>query len=224
MVFNLGPIKTLKADVSDELTGSTSEAVTSVVGVCAALYYWNTDSDGHHYGPFSPQLERTLDSLDSQILRLQRLLDAVVSDRRQVALSSFVNIIVVSDHGMKLVSTARRPKQHVNIFRHIRRAQLFMFLLKGPVGQLWPVKSQLDDVSRPAPGIQYSVRPLTSQQAPVIHYSAGTRSSRFQSTSIWIDLDRSGADRQQPAAYRRVRSINSYEAGAECPLCAMYKL
>ena len=64
------------------------------------LYYDLTDSEGHHYGPNSPQVNAAISKLDSLIGILFNKLD-------EIKLRDSVNIIIVSDHGMTEISQER---------------------------------------------------------------------------------------------------------------------
>ena len=64
------------------------------------LYFENVDSDGHDYGPDSPQVKEAIEKVDHNIgLLLAGLKSRGIEDR--------VNIIVVSDHGMAACSRQR---------------------------------------------------------------------------------------------------------------------
>lgn len=65
-----------------------------------AMYVPNVDSDGHKYGPNSTEIRRTIQAVDKM---MGVLLDGINARN----LTSIVNIVVVSDHGMATTSTSR---------------------------------------------------------------------------------------------------------------------
>ncbi len=99
-----------------------------------ALYFDQVDHEGHEAGPDSPQVRDAITKVDAAI---GRLLDGL----RQRGIEERVNIIVVSDHGMK----ATPPNQVIFIddyidlrrVRVVTRAQFFT---------LWPAKGETDAV------------------------------------------------------------------------------
>lgn len=64
------------------------------------LYYDLTDSEGHRYGPDSPQVNAAISKLDS-------LLGVLFNKLEEINLRDSVNIIIVSDHGMTEISKDR---------------------------------------------------------------------------------------------------------------------
>jgi predicted AlkP superfamily pyrophosphatase or phosphodiesterase len=61
------------------------------------LYFHETDSYGHKYGPNSNEV-------DTAIARLDNILGVVINDLKKINLYDSTNIIVVSDHGMTEIS------------------------------------------------------------------------------------------------------------------------
>ena len=61
----------------------------------ATLYFEGTDTDGHHYGPYSPEVNAAARAADAAIARL-------VAGLKARGLYETTNIIVVADHGMAL--------------------------------------------------------------------------------------------------------------------------
>ena len=59
----------------------------------ATLYFDRTDTEGHHYGPFSPQVNAAAVEVDAAIARL-------VAGLKARGLYETTNIVVVADHGM----------------------------------------------------------------------------------------------------------------------------
>ncbi len=64
------------------------------------LYFDATDTEGHYYGPNSPQVNRAIVRLDSAV-------HALINGLRQLKLVDAANIIIVSDHGMTEIDLAR---------------------------------------------------------------------------------------------------------------------
>jgi ectonucleotide pyrophosphatase/phosphodiesterase family member 5 len=70
-----------------------------------ALYFSDVDSEGHRTGPYSDELNQTIELVDSLMGRLlDRLEEIDMLDR--------INIIIVSDHGMTEVSPDRVIELH----------------------------------------------------------------------------------------------------------------
>jgi len=65
-----------------------------------ALYVPNVDSDGHRYGPNSTEIRLTIENADN-------MLDDIFKGLEQRNLTSIVNVIIVSDHGMATTDTNR---------------------------------------------------------------------------------------------------------------------
>ena len=61
------------------------------------LYFHETDSKGHEYGPNSVEINQAIQLLDSQ-------LGALLTGLEKINLKDSVNIIIVSDHGMTEIS------------------------------------------------------------------------------------------------------------------------
>lgn len=85
------------------------------------LYYDLADSEGHRYGPNSPQINSAISRLDSLIGILFNKLD-------EIKLRDSVNIIIVSDHGMTEISQER----YVNI-EDIASCKSCKFINRGAV-------------------------------------------------------------------------------------------
>ena len=65
-----------------------------------AAYFSDVDTDGHNYGPDSPQT-------DSAIARVDSLVGAIVDGIDRLGATDRIDVIVVSDHGMAEISSAR---------------------------------------------------------------------------------------------------------------------
>ncbi|KAF2636614.1 Phosphodiest-domain-containing protein [Massarina eburnea CBS 473.64] len=65
-----------------------------------AAYVPNVDSDGHRYGPNSTEIRQTITNTDAMI-------GDILTGLKVRNLTSIVNIVIVSDHGMATTSTSR---------------------------------------------------------------------------------------------------------------------
>ncbi|KAL8387426.1 hypothetical protein RB595_009911 [Gaeumannomyces hyphopodioides] len=65
-----------------------------------AAYVPNVDSDGHTFGPNSTEIRKTIKDVDN-------MLDQIFQGLEKRNLTSIVNVIVVSDHGMATTDAAR---------------------------------------------------------------------------------------------------------------------
>lgn len=65
-----------------------------------AAYVPNVDSDGHRYGPNSTEIRRTIENADT-------MLGNILNGLQARNLTSIVNVVVVSDHGMATTDTSR---------------------------------------------------------------------------------------------------------------------
>ncbi len=90
------------------------------------LYFSDTDSYGHNYGPDAPEMEIAIKEMDDQMGRLITGLD-------EVELLDQVNIIITSDHGMARTSSARL----IMIDDHISLKDVIMTGW-GAYGGIWP--------------------------------------------------------------------------------------
>ncbi|MEJ5263083.1 MAG: ectonucleotide pyrophosphatase/phosphodiesterase [Ignavibacterium sp.] len=99
------------------------------------LYYDLADSEGHRFGPNSPEVNAAISKLDSLIGILFTKLD-------EINLRDSVNIIIVSDHGMTEISNER----YVNI-EEIADNPNCKFINRGAVMNIFiKNKNEVDDV------------------------------------------------------------------------------
>lgn len=99
------------------------------------LYYDLTDSEGHRYGPNSPQVNAAIARLDSLIGVLFKKLD-------EIKLRDSVNVIIVSDHGMTEISKDR----YINI-EEIASCSSCKYFNRGAVMNIFiSNKSEIDEV------------------------------------------------------------------------------
>ncbi|KAI4140462.1 MAG: hypothetical protein LQ341_003835 [Variospora aurantia] len=83
-----------------ELLDTPDELATAARPQLIAAYVPVVDADGHTYGPNSTEIRKTIKQVDSMLYTL-------FSGLEQRNLTSIVNIVVVSDHGMATTSTER---------------------------------------------------------------------------------------------------------------------
>lgn len=99
------------------------------------LYYDLADSEGHRFGPNSPEVNAAVSKLDSLIGILFNKLD-------EIHLRDSVNIIIVSDHGMTEISNQR----YVNI-EEIADNPNCKFINRGAIMNIFiRNKNEVDDV------------------------------------------------------------------------------
>ena len=86
------------------------------------LYFHDTDSYGHKYGPHSYQINESIKRLDSLIAYLNEGL-------KNIGLNDSTNVIIVSDHGMTELSTSNyiaiEPIKNDSLFWTISLIPLF---------------------------------------------------------------------------------------------------
>lgn len=98
------------------------------------LYFEEPDYMGHAYGPDSENVKNKLKELDDI---LNYLCDSI--DEKK--LSDFVNVILVSDHGMQTV----RPSRIID-FTSIVNTSLYMTPSTSPVLHIYPIEGFEDEV------------------------------------------------------------------------------
>ncbi|MEW5841708.1 MAG: nucleotide pyrophosphatase/phosphodiesterase family protein, partial [Bacteroidota bacterium] len=98
------------------------------------LYFQNTDTEGHEYGPNSPEVNEAIKKLDSITGLLFKKLD-------EIGLKDSVNVIFVSDHGMTNIS----QQKEINVEKIIGtgKATLGDF---GPTMMVFPKKENFQEV------------------------------------------------------------------------------
>lgn len=98
------------------------------------LYFHDTDSYGHMYGPNSPEIDKSINRLDSLVGYLNNSLS-------EIGMKDSLNIIFVSDHGMTEIDTSRT----INIENLLNG---FDYKLGGskPLAMIEPTKDDYDSV------------------------------------------------------------------------------
>lgn len=119
------------------------------------LYYDLADSEGHRYGPNSPQVNAAISRLDSLLGILFNKLD-------ENNLRDSVNIIIVSDHGMTEISKDR----YVNIEEYAN-CNSCKFFNRGAVMNLFLTdKNELDVVYKNLKKNEYHFRVYKPSEIP----------------------------------------------------------
>ncbi|XP_067136126.1 glycerophosphocholine cholinephosphodiesterase ENPP6-like [Centruroides vittatus] len=101
------------------------------------IYYEAVDATGHKYGPDTKERRQALQSIDSDINRLQE--EIVKKD-----LLTKVNLVIVSDHGMS--DTNPTKVTYINIDRVIKLDDIEMMLDKGSLSMIKPRENKLDEI------------------------------------------------------------------------------
>ena len=93
-----------------DVTTTRAERVEQVLGWLSmpdstaprliTVYFGDVDTEGHNYGPESPQT-------DSAIARVDSVVGAIVEGIAQLGDADLIDVIVVSDHGMAAVASDR---------------------------------------------------------------------------------------------------------------------
>ncbi|MCL6098352.1 MAG: ectonucleotide pyrophosphatase/phosphodiesterase [Bacteroidetes bacterium] len=98
------------------------------------LYFQNTDTEGHKYGPNSPEVNEAIKKLDSITGLLFKKLD-------EIKMKDSVNVIFVSDHGMTNIS----HQKEINIEKIIGQEKATLGDL-GPTMMVFPKKENFQEV------------------------------------------------------------------------------
>uniref|UniRef100_A0AAV2MGZ0 glycerophosphocholine cholinephosphodiesterase n=1 Tax=Knipowitschia caucasica TaxID=637954 RepID=A0AAV2MGZ0_KNICA len=113
------------------------DALSSGDADLAAVYYEKMDVEGHHFGPESPEVRRSLQELDRALGTLcQRLTDKGLWEQ--------LNVMMFSDHGMTRVQWEDRV---IELDRLINMSHILKMMDRGPVVSLWPLKDKFQQVS-----------------------------------------------------------------------------
>ncbi len=98
------------------------------------LYFHDTDSYGHRFGPDSEEIKSSIARLDSILGRLRQGL-------KSINLFDSTNVIVVSDHGMTNV----KKGQNINIEKLLDEYK-FEYSGEGPLMMVYPQSEQKDKI------------------------------------------------------------------------------
>ncbi len=116
--------------------------------ILTGIYVELTDHVGHQYGPKSNEIKQAVQDIDFEIHRLLGSLQTTEMADGSGKMSDFVNVMVVSDHGMAYAS------QIINITKIIEKSMLVefddikLYLTEGgsPFKMLWPVEDKIEAV------------------------------------------------------------------------------
>ncbi len=98
------------------------------------LYFHDTDSYGHDYGPNSLEINES-------IRRMDRVFEYLVEQLEEIAFMDSLNIIAVSDHGMNETS----PERVIYIADMLKSFECGLFD-SGPVVRVHPKENEVDSV------------------------------------------------------------------------------
>ena len=99
-----------------------------------SVYFHDTDTYGHDFGPNSPEINNSIMRLDSLVGYLHELLN-------KINLSDSINVIITSDHGMTEVS----PDRVINIESLLTEYNV-LIEDHGPVMRITPQKNDIASV------------------------------------------------------------------------------
>jgi len=98
------------------------------------LYFDDVDKAGHKFGPFAPETHEAVRQVDRLIGDLKAGLDAMAQP---------VNLVIVSDHGMRAI----QPERAVSLDRLLPR-ESYRLASYGPLATLDPVPGHEEEVAR----------------------------------------------------------------------------
>ncbi|XP_064472984.1 ectonucleotide pyrophosphatase/phosphodiesterase family member 5-like isoform X2 [Ornithodoros turicata] len=142
---------------------------------CIFLYYEEPDATGHNFGPFSPEVQKMVESVDTLIGHMvEKLKAAGIFDR--------LNLVILSDHGM-----AEVPGKNAINLDGILDPKMYFQTGTSPVWNILPAKGKEEFVynrlKAAANGSHFSV--YRAKDVPTrYHYS---RNSRILSVVVVAD-------------------------------------
>jgi predicted AlkP superfamily pyrophosphatase or phosphodiesterase len=147
------------------------------------VYFNDVDDAGHRFGPNAPET-------DSAIARVDSAVGALLDGLEQRGLTSKVNLIVVSDHGMAEVS----PDHVIHLDQLIDTAAVNL-VDQGPIVSLSPKSGRGDEIIgqlRRSPHLKVYGK---SEIPAALHYRANPRIQPILAIADegWIATARSGA-------------------------------
>ena len=122
------------------------------------LYFHDTDSYGHEYGPNSPQV-------DSSIQRLDSLVGILYNGLVRLNLEDSADIIITSDHGMTEVSS----EKVINI-ENILCGYEYDLQESGPMMMLEPQKNEVKEVYQILEENKNHYRVYTKENIPSFYH------------------------------------------------------
>ncbi|XP_062380236.1 glycerophosphocholine cholinephosphodiesterase ENPP6-like [Sardina pilchardus] len=131
----------------------------------AIVYYEKVDTTGHYFGPQSPQLTGTLLGLDAT---MQFLNQRVMAKN----MSSDLNIVMFSDHGMSEITNI------IELDKHIDLSDVIKVLDISPVVSLWPKQEKFEEIYAALSAVENMATYCRQEIPERFHYKGG----RFVST------------------------------------------
>ncbi|MBN1300050.1 MAG: alkaline phosphatase family protein [Melioribacteraceae bacterium] len=126
-----------------------------------SVYFHDTDSYGHEYGPNSPEINESISRLDSIA---GYLLDSI----NDMGFKDSVNVIFLSDHGM----TETSPDKTINILDIIENDKCKIYD-SGPVMRISPPEASLNEVYNTLKKSENHFTVYRKEELPsYYHYSA----------------------------------------------------
>lgn len=101
----------------------------------ALLYFHEPDSTGHKFGPNSPEVK-------AKVMEMDNVLGYIVKELDRADLTSRVNVIVTSDHGMTEIDYAAR---HIDLSEYIDMESIEHIPTYGPISNILP-KHNMNDI------------------------------------------------------------------------------
>ncbi|KAA3612301.1 MAG: alkaline phosphatase family protein [Calditrichaeota bacterium] len=124
------------------------------------LYFHETDSYGHGFGPASPQINRA-------IARLDLMLGRLFTGLKKIDQFEQTNIVVVSDHGM----TAIGEKRVVRVDKFLADEK-YEVMGYGPMIGIRPVESRIEQVYHNLKKQEFHFKVYKREDVPIwFHYS-----------------------------------------------------
>lgn len=156
------------------------------------LYFSDTDTDGHAFGPLAPQT-------DSAIARVDAALGTLMDGVDRLGLRDVVNIIVVADHGM-----AESGGQRLIVLDDYLDLSTVEVLDWTPVAAIVPRDGDVERVRRALAGRHPHLQVHRRGEVPArFHYTANPRITPIVAVADegWTITDRATLARRGPAGY-----------------------
>jgi predicted AlkP superfamily pyrophosphatase or phosphodiesterase len=125
------------------------------------LYFEDVDSAGHDFGPDAPQTRETVAHIDGAIARLVAGIEAS-------GLTSHVNLVVVSDHGM-----AQNAYDRVIVLDDYVDLQTIDVIDWSPILGAAPIRGSVDDLYRALHGKHPALEVFKNEDLPARYRLAG---------------------------------------------------
>ncbi|XP_056144263.1 ectonucleotide pyrophosphatase/phosphodiesterase family member 7-like [Lampris incognitus] len=145
-----------------------------------SMYFGEPDSTGHKYGPDSPERREMVKQVD-------RTVGYIRSSAERHGLTSRLNIIITSDHGMSNVYRNGQVNEIIlsKIPGFSFRDLAFHLVDFGPSGMLLPKPGRLDKVYNALKGAHPNLHVYKKEQMPErLHFS---KNARILPIVLWAD-------------------------------------